>query len=107
MSREKGTAGNGSGGPSPSDRSHHVSAMLNARPEADTAPGRDSLAECIAACFECAQTCTACADACLDEDMVAELANCIPTDLDCADFCGRGNILTRQTGGQSPITLWR
>ncbi|ABK05633.1 protein of unknown function DUF326 (plasmid) [Arthrobacter sp. FB24] len=86
--------------------SHHVSAMLNAHPQADPAMSRDSLAGCIAACFECAQTCTACADACLGEDMVAELTTCIRTDLDCADVCAAtGNLLSRQTGGQSPITL--
>lgn len=85
---------------------HHVSAMLNAHPQADAIVSRDSAAECIAACFECAQTCTGCADACLGEDMVAELATCIRTDLDCADVCAAtGNILTRQTGGQTSITL--
>ncbi len=86
--------------------SHHISAMLNAHPQGDKAPSKDSLAECIAACFDCAQMCTACADACLGEDMVAELAACIRTDLDCGDVCAAtGNILTRQTGGQTSITL--
>jgi hypothetical protein len=80
--------------------------MLNAHPQGDTALSKDKLAQCIAACFECAQTCTACADACLAEVMVAELATCIRTDLDCADVCAAtGNVITRQTGGQTSITL--
>jgi hypothetical protein len=60
---------------------------------------RTKLAECIQACFDCAQTCTACADACLNEDMVAELTNCIRTNLDCVDIsAATGRILSRQAG---------
>jgi len=78
--------------------SHHISAMIDAHPNRSMLD-REKLAECIAACFECGQTSTACADACLGEDMVAELAMCIRTDLDCADICAAtGTILTRQTG---------
>jgi hypothetical protein len=84
---------------------HHISGMLGAHPRGAAGGNKEKLAECIAACFECAQTCTACADACLGEDMVADLALCIRTDLDCADVCrATGNILSRQTGGQSAIT---
>lgn len=86
--------------------SHHVSAMINAHPQGATGLSKEKLAECIAACFECAQACTACADACLAEDMVADLAAGIRTDLDCADVCAAaGNVLTRQTGGQTAIPL--
>jgi hypothetical protein len=86
--------------------SHNISAMLNAHPQKDAVLNKDKTAECIAACFECAQTCTGCADACLGEDMVTDLATCIRTDLDCADVCAAtGKILTRQTGGQTSITL--
>ena len=86
--------------------SHHVTAMFNTHPQADSIPDKDKLAECISACFQCAQACTGCADACLSEEMVADLTTCIRTDLDCADLCAAtGNILTRQTGGQTSITL--
>jgi len=85
---------------------HHISEMLDSHPQGAGTLPKDKLAECIAACFECAQVCTACADACLGEDMVAELRQCIRTDLDCADVCeATGSILTRQTGGQTTITL--
>lgn len=51
------------------------------------------------------QACTACARACLGEKMVADLAACIRTDLDCADICAAtGNILTRQTATNTAIT---
>nr|WP_246224041.1 hypothetical protein [Pseudarthrobacter psychrotolerans] len=62
------------------------------------------MADCFAACFQYAQTCTACADACLAEDMVADLAACIRTDLDGADFCAAtGTILTRQTASNPGV----
>ncbi|MDQ0867368.1 hypothetical protein QF036_005019 [Arthrobacter globiformis] len=84
---------------------HHMSAMLNSHPQGVDAAGTESLAESIAACFECSQACTACADACLGEKMVADLAACIRTDLDCADICAAtGNILTRQTATNTAIT---
>lgn len=86
--------------------SHQVSAMLNAHPRGQSILSKEKVADCIAVCFECAQTCTSCADACLGEEMVADLTGCIRTDLDCADICAAtGKILTRQTGGQSTITL--
>ena len=56
------------------------------------------IAQCVEACLICAVTCTACADACLAEDMVAELRECIRTNLDCADICqATGYGLVRQT----------
>jgi hypothetical protein len=83
---------------------HHITAMLNAHPGGIGSEDKEKLAACIAACFECAQTCTACADSCLSEDMVADLARCIRTDLDCADICAvTGAVLTRQTGDSSAI----
>jgi hypothetical protein len=73
---------------------HHISAMLNSHPQGVDAARKESLAECI----------TACADACLGEKMVADLAACIRTDLDCADICAAtGNILTRQTATNTAI----
>lgn len=60
---------------------------------------KEKLRACVEACFECAQACTACADACLGEDSVADLTECIRTDLDCADVCDTtGRVLSRQTG---------
>ena len=42
--------------------------------------------------------------ACLAEDMVAELRDCIRTDLDCADICAAtGAVLTRQTGENTAV----
>jgi hypothetical protein len=83
---------------------HHISAMLNVHPQGAGTGEKDTLAECIAACFQCAQACTACADACLAEDMVADLITCIRTDLDCSDICvTTGNILSRQTGTNKGI----
>lgn len=63
------------------------------------------LRSAIDACFECAQVCTACADACLSEKMVADLATCIRTNLDCADVCdATGRVLSRHTGYDAEIT---
>ena len=77
----------------------HVVSMIETHPAGAQGVDKDTLAACIAACFECAQTCTACADACLSEEMVADLAACIRADLDCADVCiTTGNVLSRLTG---------
>ena len=66
---------------------------------------RDLLATAIDAALACSQTCTACADACLSEEMVAEMATCVRTDLDCADICGTtARILSRHTGYDANIT---
>jgi Domain of Unknown Function (DUF326) len=63
------------------------------------------LAECIEACFECAQECTACAEACVAEEMVAELRQCIRTNLDCADICAAtGSVLVRRGGADISIS---
>ncbi len=79
-------------------------AMLQTHPleiEVDS----QALVECIDACFECAQTCTACADACLGEPQVADLAECIRLNLDCADICeATGQMLSRQT--YPNLELW-
>jgi hypothetical protein len=65
----------------------------------------ETLANCIAECFECAQTRTACADACLSEEDVAELRKCIRLNLDCADVCGTtGRVTTRQTEYDAPTS---
>lgn len=69
--------------------------MIKAHPAGPSRSEVDLIA-CINACFECEQTCTACADSCLHEEMVAQLAHCIRTDLDCADVCAAlGRTLSR------------
>ena len=82
-----------------------ASQMLETYPKDLGGVDRDKLAACIDACFECAQACTACADACLSEDMVAELAKCIRSNLDCADICETtGRVLSRHTGYDANLT---
>ena len=63
------------------------------------------LAAAIEEALNCFQTCTACADACLSEDMVADLAKCIRTNLDCASVCATTvQVLSRHTGYDANIT---
>ena len=79
--------------------------MLDAYPKDLGGIDKAALAQCITACFGCAQACTACADACLSEDMVAEMAKCVRTDLDCADVCeATGRVLSRHTGYDANLT---
>jgi hypothetical protein len=42
---------------------------------------------CIEACVRCAHECEHCAEACLGESNVAQLAECIRLDHDCAEIC--------------------
>ncbi|WP_353567240.1 four-helix bundle copper-binding protein [Haloferula sargassicola] len=42
---------------------------------------------CIEACQACAVACAHCASSCLKEDDVKMMADCIATDLDCAELC--------------------
>ena len=42
---------------------------------------------CIDACDACAAACDHCATACLSESNVAQMAECIRNDMDCADVC--------------------
>ena len=84
----------------------HVTSMLDNYPGDIGGVDQQTLAECIAACFECAQTCTACADACLAEEMVAELRRCITTNLDCADVCAATErVLTRRAETDPALVL--
>lgn len=83
----------------------HIKDMLETYPKDLGDIDREKLIECIAACFDCAQSCTACADACLSEDMVADMAKCIRTNLDCSDVCTTtGNVLSRHTGYDANVT---
>jgi hypothetical protein len=66
---------------------------------------RAQLAEAINTLIACSEACTACADACLSEDMVADLAKCIRTNLDCADICNTtARVLSRHTGYDANIS---
>jgi hypothetical protein len=76
---------------------------------ADSAPARqidsELLLRCIEACFDCAQACAECADACLSDPAVADLTECIRSDLDCADMCeATGRLLSRFTGNDTNLT---
>ena len=42
---------------------------------------------CIEACVQCATECGHCFEACLSEPNIAELADCIRLDCDCAQIC--------------------
>ena len=76
-----------------------TTAMINTHPNPTTDLNIDLLAEAIDAALACAQICTACADACLAENSVADLRNCIRTDLDCADICATtAAVVSRRTG---------
>ncbi len=76
--------------------------MLNTHPKAGSLS--DAVANCLEACMDCAAVCTVCADACLAEDMVADLRQCIRTDLDCADVCmTSARLLSRRTGSNEAV----
>lgn len=82
---------------------------MDARAIISTHPDvRGSVSEALVAAipeiYACAQACTACADACLAEEMVAELRQCIRTDLDCATICtASAEMANRRTGSNEPI----
>lgn len=51
---------------------------------------------CITACMSCAQVCEMCASACLTEQKIAELADCIRLNQDCATLCfAAAQLMTR------------
>ena len=59
---------------------------------------RETLARCIAECYDCARSCTICADANLAEKDVAEMRRCMRLCLDSADVCiDTGRMVSRQT----------
>lgn len=75
----------------------------------ETYPGtisidRELLARAIDSLVVCSQTCTACADACLAEDSVADLRDCISSDLVCAEICATtASVLARGTGFNAEV----
>ena len=81
----------------------HVQEMIDRHPRL-RGGGDDALARAVEACFACAQACVACADACLGEEAVADLAECIRLNLDCADVClTAGKTSTRRTGSNEMV----
>jgi hypothetical protein len=81
-----------------------TTAMLDTYPQPINLD-RTKLATTIDALIACSEACTACADACLSEDMVADLAKCIRTNLDCADICATtARVLSRHTGYDANIS---
>lgn len=79
-------------------------AMLETYPQ-EINLDRRQLAGVIDELDTCSLACTACADACLSEPMVAELAKCIRTNLDCADICiATARVLSRHTGYDANIS---
>ena len=64
----------------------------------------EALVRCIEACFECAQTCLVCADARLAEQSVADLRQCIRSNLDRADACeATGRMASRRAGSNEAL----
>jgi hypothetical protein len=64
----------------------------------------DKLAACIDACRACLVSCTSCADACIGGYDPKAMAECIRTDLDCADICAATiAVLTRQTNTNAAV----
>lgn len=81
-----------------------TTSMITAHPNPTDNVDTDKLAEAIDAALACVQACTSCADACLAEEEVAELRNCIRTDLDCADICATtASVLSRRTGNNLTV----
>ena len=81
-----------------------TTAMINSHPNPTSGLDVDRLADAIDAALACAQSCTACADACLAEEAVADLRNCIRTNLDCADVCvATASVLSRRTGSNLTV----
>lgn len=81
-----------------------TAAMIKTHPNTTEDLKVNHLAEAIDAALACAQTCTACADACLAEDSVADLRDCIRTDLDCADICATtAAVLSRRAGSNIEV----
>ncbi len=57
---------------------------------------------CITACQACAIACNRCATACLDEPEPKMMADCIRTDLDCAEICNLA--VSAMTRGSDCVT---
>ena len=75
----------------------YVSELLATHPRPSEAH-RETLARCIAECYECACSCTICVDADLAEENVAEMRRCIRLCQDCADVCiATGRMVSSQT----------
>ena len=74
------------------------------RSHSSPATHADEIAACIEACRACLVTCNSCADACIGGEDPKAMAECIRTDLDCADICvATIAVLTRQTKTNASI----
>ncbi|WP_040796925.1 four-helix bundle copper-binding protein [Nocardia higoensis] len=74
-----------------------LASMMDTHPATGERPAQAELIACLEACRKCAQVCALCADACLSEETVADLRECIRTDLDCVDICtATAAVLTRR-----------
>ena len=61
---------------------------------------------CMEACDACAAACDRCATACLSEQNVAEMAECIRSDMDCADVCRLASaVMARDSSRAQEICL--
>jgi hypothetical protein len=69
------------------------------------APAREAWARAIQTCLACVETCTACSAACLRESDLTMMADCIRTDLDCADLCDTtARVLARANAAELGMT---
>ena len=81
-----------------------TSEMIRSHPNPTDGLDVKLLAEALEASAACATICSSCADACLGEESVADLRDCIRTDLDCADVCATtAAVLSRQTGSNTDV----
>lgn len=78
------------------------SAMLSTLQLDLPAPAREALGRAIQSCQACAAACTACAAGCLAESEIAEMRECIASDLDCADICDTTARVLMRAGGAKP-----
>ncbi|MCT2173742.1 four-helix bundle copper-binding protein [Dietzia cinnamea] len=81
-----------------------TSEMIRSHPNPTDGLDVKLLAEALEASAACATICSSCADACLGEESVADLRDCIRTDLDCADVCAAtAALLSRRTGSNLEV----
>jgi len=81
-----------------------TSEMIRSHPNPTGGLDVELLAEALEASAACATICSSCADACLAEESVADLRDCIRTDLDCADVCAAtAALLSRRTGSDLEV----
>lgn len=81
----------------------HIQSMISTHPHVQGSTN-DALIRAVEEAYDCAAACRICADACLGEAMVADLAQCIRLNLDCADVCAAaGAVGARRTGRNEAV----